>query len=142
MSLPPRFPLLAIAAALGLGACAGVSKGVAPAAPSAVALDWPTSGKALDHVDAFQNAAVKVGLISLQGGARMPEHASPLPVLLTAASGRGTVTTATGSYALDPGHAVFLPGGERHAVLAEQGEVLRIAVVAIKGGAPAAPHGH
>lgn len=139
---PRRLPLLLLA--FGLSACAGVSAatGATPAA-SAVALDWPSSGKALEHVDAFQNQALKVGLISLQGGARMPEHASPMPVLLTASSGRGTVTTVSGAtYALDRTHAVFLPGGERHAVLAAEGEVLQIAVVALKGGAPAAPHGH
>ena len=133
-------PLLLLAA--GLSACAGVSAAAGARAPvSAVALEWPASGKPLDHVEAFQNAALKVGLISLQGGARMPEHASPLPVLLTAASGRGTVTTAGGSYALDPGHAVFLPGGERHAVIAQEGEVLHIAVVALKG-AGATPVDH
>lgn len=145
MSLPRLALLVALASpTLGLTACAtaaGAGGQLAPAA--AVSLDWPSSGKALDHVDAFQNQALKVGLISLQGGARMPEHASPMPVLLTAASGRGTVTTASGAtYALDRTHAVFLPGGERHAVLADEGEALQIAVVAIKGGAPAAPHGH
>lgn len=110
-----------------------------------VTLDWPARGKALEHVEAFRNERLKIGLISLQRGARMPEHASPLPVLLTASSGRGTVTTAGGEHPLDLAHAVFLPGGERHAVIAAEGEVLHIAVVALEGGAAAAPsdpHGH
>jgi len=142
MSLPPRFILVPALGALALGACATVPHAGGAEAPSAVALDWPASGRAVDHVEAFQNGAVKVGLISLQGGARMPEHASPLAVLLTAASGSGTVTTARGSFVLDQTHAVFLPGGEQHAVLANAGEVLHIAVVALKGGAPVDHHHH
>lgn len=129
----------------GLSACATAAPatGSPLAATAAVALDWPASDKALDHVDAFENQLVKVGLISLKAGAQMPGHASPLPVLLTASSGRGTVTTARASYLLDPAHAVFLSGGEQHSVTAQEGEPLHIAVLALKsqGAAPLAHHG-
>lgn len=136
--------LFLLLSGFALSACAGVPTSTSARPPAAaLALDWPASGKPLDHRDLFQNGALKVGLISLQGGARMPEHASPLPVLLTAASGRGTVTTAGATYALDASHAVFLPGGEQHAVIAHEGEVLHIAVVALKAGStPVEPHGH
>lgn len=142
MSLRSLLPPLA---ALALVSCAGPSAARLPASPvAAVALEWPASGKALDHVEGFQNQSLKIGLISLQGGARMPEHSSGLPVLLTASSGRGTVITAGGSHPLDLTHAVFLPAGEPHSVIALEGEVLHIAVVALKSAAvaPAEPHGH
>lgn len=125
-----------------LSGCATVQAAPAALAPAAVTLDWPDSAKALDHHDAFMNGALKVGLITLQGGATMPEHASPLPVLLTAGSGSGTVTTATARFPLDPTHAVFLPGGERHAVIAAEGATLLIAVIAVTGAAAVHPHGH
>lgn len=129
MSLRSLVPLAALALSCA-GPSAARSGPVSPAA--AVALEWPASGKALDHLEAFQNQRLKIGLISLQGGARMPEHASPLPVLLTASSGRGTVITAAGSHPLDLTHAVFLPGGDQHSVIALEGEVLHITVVALK----------
>jgi len=130
-----RSILLLSCVGLGVSACAtsGAVAGQPPAVTSPVRLDWPTHGKSLEHVEAFQNQVVKVGLITLQGGAVMPEHASPLPVLLTASSGQGTVTTARDTYPLDAGHAVFLAGGERHSVTAQQGEALRIAVLGVKG---------
>ncbi len=141
LRLPAALLLLSLAGLLS--ACATVAPSGGPALPvSALDLVWPQGDKALAHLDAFENPALKVGLISLRGGATMPEHASPLAVLLTASSGRGTVVTATGSYALDAAHAVFLPGGEKHSVTAQDGEVLHIAVLALKrGAAPTAHHG-
>jgi quercetin dioxygenase-like cupin family protein len=139
--------LVFAASSTALTACATTAAAAAGSslpALAAVALDWPSGGKPLAHVEVFQNREVKVVLISLKAESQMPEHASPFPVWLTASSGRGTVKTLGASYPLDPGHAVFLPGGEKHSVTADHGEGLHISVLALKsqGPAPVEHQGH
>ncbi len=141
--LHPRLVSSLTAALLALPLASGCATARTASTDSVASVDlsWPEAQGPRAHKDAFQNGAVKMGLITLSPGAELPEHSVPLPAVLLASSGHGTVKLAKESQPLDSIHAVFLPPGSKHSVIAAEGEPLRIAVVVLKGAA-AGPAGH
>ena len=72
--------------------------------------------------------ALKLVTIILRQGTALPEHHSPVPVIIQALQGAGTVTAGTERLRIDPAHAVLLAPNVPHAVAPDDGTDLVLLV--------------
>jgi quercetin dioxygenase-like cupin family protein len=80
---------------------------------------------------------VKIVAIRLQHGTPLPEHTSPSPVVIHAATGAGAVLVGAQRLRLDAAHVVCLPPRVPHAVEPDPGTDLVLLVHHVRNGGAA-----
>jgi quercetin dioxygenase-like cupin family protein len=127
-------PMLAVAV-LALGGCATQPTAAPPTppigGPAARAVELPTAagpGQPREVRVLVDEPALKLVTIILRQGTALPEHHSPVPVVIQALQGVGTVTAGSEHFRLDPAHAVLLAPNVPHAVTPDDGTDLVLLV--------------
>lgn len=138
--LSPSLALALLAALEGCPRPEPHDHGAAPrAAPQPVqALEVPAAADPAAQREVrvlLENESVKLVAIRLRGGALLPEHTAPTPVVLSAAEGRGEVLAGARRIPLGPGRLVALGAREPHAVQAAEGADLVVLVYHARGAA-------
>lgn len=77
---------------------------------------------------------LKIASIALRRGTPLPEHTAPVPVVIQAASGAGTVLLGEQRVRIDATHFVTLAPNEPHAVEPDAGADLTLLVFHLRGG--------
>ena len=138
-------PILAVAA-LALGGCAA-QPAAAPATPplggpAARVVELPQAvgpGEPREVRVLLDEPALKLVTIILRQGTALPEHHSPVPVVIQALQGAGTVTAGSEQLRVDPAHAVVLAPNVPHAVAPDDGTDLVLLVQHLGRGEEARP---
>ena len=86
----------------------------------------------------FEAGHVKIVAIRLRNGVDLPEHATPVPAIIQAASGAGTVVLGAARVHIDPGKFVTLAPGVPHSVIPDPGADLVLLVHHLRGAAAVA----
>ncbi len=138
-------PMFAVAA-LALGGCAA-QPATAPATPpmggpAARVIELPAAAGSGDPREVrvlVDEPALKLVTIILRQGTARPEHHSPVPVVIQALQGVGTVTAGTEHFRVDAAHAVLLAPNVPHAVAPDDGTDLVLLVQHLGRGEEARP---
>jgi len=133
-------------AALALGGCAAQPTAAPPTppigGPAARAVELPAvagPGEPREVRVLVDEPALKLVTIILRQGTALPEHHSPVPVVIQALQGAGTVTAGSEHFRVDPAHAVLLAPNVPHAVAPDDGTDLVLLVQHLGRRAPAQP---
>ena len=134
MKRSPLLPMFAVAA-LALGGCAAQPVAAPPTppigGPAARVIELPAAAGSGDPREVrvlVDEPALKLVTIILRQGTALPEHHSPVPVVIQALQGAGTVTAGTEQLRVDPAHAVLLAPNVPHAVAPDDGTDLVLLV--------------
>lgn len=117
---------------------APASAAPASAAPASTALDLPVppgAGKPLEVKVLIDTPRLKLVTIVLRGGTALPEHTTPVPAMIQAISGAGTVVLPGERKRVDAAHMVVLAPGAPHSVEPDPGTDLVLLVSHLRGGA-------
>jgi quercetin dioxygenase-like cupin family protein len=138
-------PMFAVAA-LALGGCPAQPATAPPTppigGPVARAVELPVAagpGGPREVRVLVDEPALKLVTIILRQGTALPEHHSPVPVVIQALQGAGTVTAGTEHFRVDPAHAVLLAPNVPHAVAPDDGTDLVLLVQHLGRGEEARP---
>lgn len=110
----------------------------ASAAPASTALDLPIPpgpGKPIEPRVLVDTPRLKLVTIVLRGGTALPEHTTPVPAMIQAISGAGTVVLPAERKRVDAAHMVILAPGVPHSVEPDAGSDLVLLVSHLRGGA-------
>ena len=124
------------AAALGMAGCATQSSAKGHAAPTlggpaARVLELPATageGQPREVQVLLDEPALKLVTIVLRQGTLLPEHHAPVPVMIQALDGAGTVIAGAERLRIDPTHPVVLAPDVPHAVEPDAGTDLVLLV--------------